>query len=158
MARNALRKVFGVGPIGAGISVMLFLVAVRADRALGHPQITAYPSLMKTIGAFLISIGLVLYLWAAFTLRGWWLKNRLCTSGPFRWFRHPVYAAWITFISTGVALYLDSWVLLIWVISLHPVWHRLVIREEKIMMEHFQDEYRRYAERTGRFVPRLRMR
>jgi protein-S-isoprenylcysteine O-methyltransferase Ste14 len=155
MARNTLRKVFGVGPIGVAISVMLLLAALAIDRALGHPRITDHSSLIKIIGAILVSIGLILYLWAVYTLRGWWLENRLCTSGPFRWFRHPVYAAWITFILAGVALYLNSWVLLIWVVSLHPVWHWLVIGEEKMMVEHFGDEYRRYAERTGRFIPRL---
>ncbi len=64
-----------------------------------------------------------------------------------------MYAAWITFISPGVAVYLNSWILLLWVVSLHPVWHRLVIHEEKMMCQRFQDEYRAYAQRTGRFIP-----
>jgi len=39
---------------------------------------------------------------------------------------------------------------------LHPIWHVLARREEKIVMDAFGDEYRRYAARTGRFVPRFR--
>jgi len=155
MGRQMLQKVFGVGPIGAAISVILLMVAIRADRALGHPQICRYQRLMEILGVLFICAGLSLLFWAIHTLRNWWVDSRLCATGPFRWFRHPTYAAWITFIALGAALWLNALVLLLWVVSLHPVWHWLVRREEKVMAEHFGDEYRRYAERTGRFLPRL---
>jgi protein-S-isoprenylcysteine O-methyltransferase Ste14 len=155
MGHLTLQRLFGVGPIGAGVTLILLAVAIRVDRALGHPEISRYGSLMQMLGVLLICTGLVLLFWSMHTLRNWWAKNRLCTTGPFRWFRHPMYAAWITFVSLGIALYLNSWVLLIWVVSLHPVWHWLVIREEKVMVEHFQAAYRGYSARTGRFIPRL---
>jgi|WetSurMetagenome_2_1015567.scaffolds.fasta_scaffold168668_1 protein-S-isoprenylcysteine O-methyltransferase Ste14 len=155
MGHTLLQKLFGVGPIGASISLILLVVAIRADRALGHPKILEYRPVMEILGALLILVGLALLFWTMCTLRSWWAKNRLCTTGPFRWFRHPMYAAWITFVSLGIALYLNSWTLLAWVMLLHPVWHCLVMWEEKVMVEYFQDEYRRYAGRTGRFVPRL---
>lgn len=155
MGHLMVQRLFGVGPIGAGITLILLAVAIRVDRALGHPEILRYGSLMQMLGVLLICAGLVLLFWSMYTLRNWWAKNRLCTTGPFRWFRHPMYAAWITFISLGIALYLNSWILLAWAVSEHPVWHWLVMREEKVMVEHFQDEYRAYAERTGRFIPRL---
>ena len=113
---------------------------------------------MRIAGGLLIFAGLVLHFWTMYTLRNWWVKNQLCTTGPFRWFRHPMYAAWITLVSLGVALYFNSWILLIWVVSLHPVWHRLIIGEERVMADHFPDTYHAYAKRTGRFVPRLRNR
>ena len=148
-----LQKLFGIGPIGAALSVILLVVTIRADRALGRPEICRYEPLMAILGALLICAGLILLFWTMHTLRNWWLDNRLCTTGPFRWFRHPMYAAWITFIAWGAALCLNSLMLLFWVVSLHPVWHLLVIREEKAMADHFGDEYRRYAGRTGRFLP-----
>jgi len=155
MGRNLLQKLFGVGPRGAGMSIILLVVATRADRALGHPQICRYQRLMELLGALLIGAGLILLFWTMHTLRSWWVENRLCTSGPFRWFRHPMYAAWITFIALGAALGLNSLIFLLWVMSLHPVWHWLVSREEKVMVEHFGGEYRRYSKRTGRFIPRI---
>ncbi len=156
MDRSALQKLFGVGPIGLGISLILLAAAVSADRGLGHPEILKYPSLMEGLGALSACAGLVLYFWTAYALRNWWVKDQLCTTGPFRWFRHPMYAAWITFLCPGVAIYLNSWVLLLWAVSLHPVWGRLVVREEHMMSERFHEQYRAYAERTGRFIPRLR--
>ena len=155
MGHLMVRRLFGVGPIGAGITLILLAAAIRVDRALGHPEILRYGSLMRMLGVLLICAGLALLFWSMYTLRSWWADNRLCTTGPFRWFRHPMYAAWITFVSLGIAFYLNSWILLAWVILLHPVWHRLVIHEEKMMSERFEDEYRAYAEQTGRFIPRL---
>lgn len=151
---GTLQKLFGVGPIGAVISLILLAAAMWMDRVLGHPEMLRYRSLMEALGTLFVFAGLVLHFWTMYVLRNWWAKNRLCTTGPFRWFRHPMYAAWITFISLGVALYLNSWILLLWVVSLQPVWHQLVIHEEKMMFEHFQGEYRAYAQRTGRFIPR----
>ena len=66
-----------------------------------------------------------------------------------------MYAAWITFILPAVALYLNSWIILIFVFLIHPIWHRLVIMEEKMMNEIFQNDYGTYATRTGRFFPRI---
>ena len=156
MARAGFQKLFGVGPIGAIVSLVLLGVAIRVDRWLGHPEILRYPSAMKTLAVLLICAGLALHFWTMYALRNWWVRDRLCTRGPFRWFRHPMYSAWITFVSLGFAFYSDSWVILVWVALLHPIWHLLCAREERVMVDHFHEEYRAYAGRTGRFVPRLR--
>ncbi len=155
MGRGGLQKVFGIGPIGAVASLLLLAAALFADRLLDHPVVLRYYSLMKGFGVVMAGAGLGLHFRTMYALRNWWVEDRLCTTGPFRWFRHPMYAAWITFVSLGVALYLDSWVLLVWVASLHVLWHGLVTYEEKMMAKHFPREYPAYAARTGRFIPRL---
>jgi protein-S-isoprenylcysteine O-methyltransferase Ste14 len=88
------------------------------------------------------------------TLRRWWVGSRLCTRGPFRFVRHPMYAAWISLIVPGVVLILNRWVGVLWLAALHPLWHGLVRREEHTMEGLFGEAYRRYAARTGRFLPR----
>ena len=42
-----------------------------------------------------------------------------------------------------------------WLVALHLVWHQFVGREEKMMANLFGDDYREYADRTGRFIPRI---
>ena len=153
MNLSRFEKLFGVGPIGALISLVLLAAAAWVDRLLGHPTLLMHAAPMKIVGLGLVVAGLCLHFLALWTLRNWWLKDQLCTTGPFKWFRHPVYAAWITFVSLGLALFLNSWVFLFWALLLQPIWHQLVIREEKMMLEIFQDEYREYASRTGRFIP-----
>ena len=149
------QRLFGIGPMGAAISFLWLMIAAWVDRALGHPAILTNPAPIKVVGGCLAVIGLGLHFWSMWTLRNWWGKDELCTMGPFKWFRHPMYAAWITFILPALALYLNSWIMLFFVVLLHSIWHRHVIREEKIMFEKFQNEYREYAARTGRFFPRI---
>ena len=148
-------KIFGIGPLGALLSSMLLALFWCVDHIIGNPSIMAHPAPLKYTAAVLIAIGLGLHFWTLFTLRNWWMNDRLLTSGPFKYFRHPMYAAWITFISSGIGLFLNSWILLLWVAALHPIWHLLITKEEKMMAENFGDEYREYAARTGRFFPRV---
>lgn len=155
MTIHRLKKIFGVGPLGAFISVGLFFFFHILDRLGGQPAISTHISLIKSAGAVLIVTGGALHLWSLQTLRNWWVNNQLCTSGPFKFFRHPMYAAWITFIATGISLYLNAWIMLLWPVSLQLVWPWLVSREEMIMMDLFGEEYRRYSKRTGRFIPKL---
>ena len=149
------QKLFGVGPMGAVISIVWLRLAVWVDHLLGHAEIFANPTPVKVVGVVLAASGLGLLFWTIRTLRNWWAKDELCTMGPYKWFRHPMYAAWITFIAPSIALYFNSWIILLFAILLHPVWHQLVIREEKVMLGKFQNKYRVYAARTGRFFPRL---
>lgn len=151
---SRFQKLFGVGPMGAAISLAMFAVAAWVDRLLGHPTLLMSAAPLKVVGSALVVAGLGLLFWTLWTLRNWWMKDQLCTMGPFMWFRHPMYAAWITFVALGVALYSNSWVFLFWAILLHPIWHQLVIQEEKMMRETFQAEYPAYAARTGRFIPK----
>jgi protein-S-isoprenylcysteine O-methyltransferase Ste14 len=155
MGISKLQKLFGVGPRGAVISLMVFMIAVWVDRLLGHPAILVSPAPIKVVGGCMAVIGLGLHFWSVWTLRNWWVKDKLCTMGPFKRFRHPMYAAWITFILPGAALYLNSWIIIFFAVLLHPIWHRLVLQEEKMMAKKFQKAYREYAARTGRFFPRI---
>ena len=154
MNDNRRTKLFGVGPVGVVLSFFLLVVALLIDHRLGRPLILPYRPLMRVVGVVLVLVGLGLHFLTMYTLRSWWVEDRLCTRGPFRWFRHPMYAAWISFVCLGVAFLRDSWVLLAWVVVLHPLWHGLVTSEEKMMARRFPDEYPRYAKKTGRFIPR----
>ena len=155
MRINTYRKIFGVGPTGAILSLTLFFIAWWGDRIVGHPVITIRSGEMRVIGVLFVVAGSILHLWTFVTLKRWWSGNQLCTAGPFQWFRHPMYAAWVTFISLGVSLLLNSWVFLGWYIVLHPIWHRLVLKEEKMMADSFGDAYQFYKARTGRFIPKI---
>jgi len=152
--QNKLKKIFGVGPAGATISLFLLAIFVWADSMI-KLSIVDYTGLIKIIGIILIIYGFGLHFWAFSTLRSWWVNDKLCTRGPFKYFRHPMYAAWITFICPGVALYLNSWFYLLWVLLLHLFWHNLVKKEEMMMTETFGNIYKDYARRTDRFFPKM---
>jgi protein-S-isoprenylcysteine O-methyltransferase Ste14 len=149
------KKLFGVGPLGALLSGLILAACVWAERAGVHAPLTGQVTAVKIAAVFLIGAGAGLHFWTIFALRKWWIKGALCVAGPFRWFRHPMYAAWLTFIIPGVALYLNSWICVGGALLIHALWHGLVISEERMLLAIFGDEYRRYAASTGRFVPRL---
>jgi len=149
------QRLFGVGPMGAVISLVLLTIAVWVDRLFRNFAILENPSPIRLVGAGLVAIGLWLHFWSMWTLRHWWVEDQLCAIGPFKWFRHPMYASWISFILPAIALLLNSWIILFSVVIIHPIWHQLVSREEKMMFEKFQNEYRHYTEKTGRFFPRI---
>jgi protein-S-isoprenylcysteine O-methyltransferase Ste14 len=158
MHRPSLKKIFGIGPLGALISLALLAVAAWIDRSVGFGTIGRRVAALRVAGGLIILLGLGLHSWSFLTLRDWWRDDRLCTRGPFRYVRHPMYAAWISLIVPGVVLILNRWAYVLWMVALHPLWHVLVRREEGTMARIFGETYRRYASRTGRFLPRLRRR
>ncbi|MBI2958822.1 MAG: isoprenylcysteine carboxylmethyltransferase family protein [Betaproteobacteria bacterium] len=80
--------------------------------------------------------------------------GRPATRGPYALVRHPQYAAFIAILLA----FLLQWPTLL-TLFMFPVlavmYARLARREESDMEARFGDAYRRYAERTPRFVPRL---
>jgi protein-S-isoprenylcysteine O-methyltransferase Ste14 len=80
--------------------------------------------------------------------------HQLVTDGPYRYVRHPLYtlgAAFYLALAVATALW---WLLLVLAISSAVLAWR-TRREEANLLERFGDDYRRYMERTGRFLPRL---
>jgi protein-S-isoprenylcysteine O-methyltransferase Ste14 len=83
------------------------------------------------------------------------VRNLLMTSGPFRWVRNPIFTA-CAMISLGVALMVPNAIalaMLLVIMATYQVQVRLV--EEPYLERVHGEAYRAYAERTGRFVPRI---
>lgn len=80
-------------------------------------------------------------------------EHKLVTEGVYAHIRHPIYVAvWLT----GLAqlLMLANWIAGPACLILYlPVYLVRVPREEGMMRDHFGDEYRAYAERTGAIFP-----
>ena len=79
---------------------------------------------------------------------------KLATHGPYSRIRHPMYTA-MFFHGITWLLFTDQWgpgggfVVIVVFLVVFRVPH-----EEKVLLEHFGDEYRQYMLRTGRFLPR----
>lgn len=148
------QRIFGVGPLGAVLSLLLLAALMGLDLLVGQPVITNRPGILYMAAWVLILFGAGLHVWSFMTLRNWWQNDHLCTQGPFRYVRHPMYTAWISLIVSGGVLLCNSWIMLAGPPALHLLWHRLVPREEAMMAAVFGDVYLTYAARTGRFLPR----
>jgi protein-S-isoprenylcysteine O-methyltransferase Ste14 len=120
------------------------------------------PSWSRWAGGILFVTGGVLAIWT-FANLGRNLTDTVVTrkehtlvkTGPYRWTRHPFYGA-VAILVLAVGLISASW---LFALGGGAVFGLLVMRtrrEEGKLLERFGDEYRRYIDRTGRFVPRFR--
>jgi len=80
--------------------------------------------------------------------------HRLITDGIYRHIRHPMYASfWLWALAQPLLLWnwLAGWGFLPAIALLYFL---RVPREERLLLEHFGDTYRKYIARTGRVWPR----
>ena len=83
-------------------------------------------------------------------------RHGLATSGPYARIRHPQYVAFVM-ILLGFLLQWPTLLTLIMFPILLAMYGRLAITEEAEMRASFGDEYERYAQKTPRFIPRLKL-
>jgi protein-S-isoprenylcysteine O-methyltransferase Ste14 len=81
--------------------------------------------------------------------------HSLVTDGLYRYVRHPMYSSfWLW--AAAQALLLPNWVAgLSGLVGVGLLYFGRVGAEEALMQKVFGDEYRTYAERTGRVIPRI---
>lgn len=82
-------------------------------------------------------------------------EHSLVTHGVFGRIRHPMYAAhWLWAVAQ--ALLLGNWVAgYALLVAFVPFYLVRVPLEERLMLDHFGQEYQDYMDRTGRVLPRL---
>ncbi|MBL8577838.1 MAG: isoprenylcysteine carboxylmethyltransferase family protein [Mesorhizobium sp.] len=81
--------------------------------------------------------------------------HRLVTDGLYRYVRHPMYSSfWLWAIAQ--AFLLPNWVAgLSGLVGVGILFLARVGAEEAMMEKHFGEQYRSYAARTGRVIPRI---
>lgn len=81
--------------------------------------------------------------------------EHLLASGPYRFVRHPFYAAYILFWLAGLIAALQWW-LLISVVVMTALYYRAARMEEtKFAGSDLSGDYAFYRERTGMFLPKI---
>jgi protein-S-isoprenylcysteine O-methyltransferase Ste14 len=82
-------------------------------------------------------------------------ENVTPTAGPYRWVRHPLYSAGAAF-AVALNLLVANWFTTASGTTALMLLLMRLPKEEEELIERFGDEYREYAERTGRLFPRFR--
>lgn len=156
MRRNptSFNKIFGSGPIGLLISLVLLLVANWLNQHLNLPSLSENRLLLNSIFLVTTLTTIVLISWSVASLPPADRGNKLRTTGAFKYVRHPLYAAFLSVFNVGLALYLNSCIFIVWAVVLHPLWHCLVQSEESQLIQVFGDRYLAYQRQTGQFLPK----
>lgn len=115
--------------------------------------------LLRAGGAVACVLGLGVAIWARRTLAGNWSSDvtfkqghELIESGPYRFVRHPIYTGLILML-LGTAMAkgrVQSWLGLL--CQCIGFWIKLR-QEEKVMLQHFPNEYPSYRKRVKALVP-----
>ena len=83
-------------------------------------------------------------------------NHQLVTSGPYKWIRHPLYTFGLLFFFS-IAILSSNWIPLVAEFVVLAALLARLPKEEAKLIERFGDQYRAYAQRTGRFLPKLRL-
>lgn len=146
---------FGVGPkIGR---IVLPYLAVAITLTVFYPVIFSFGNDLRQplmiVGIVLLVIALVFYFSTLRLMLPGIKENRLITAGAYRLCRNPLYAALILFFVPGLALLLNSWLILTTSVVAYLVFRTYVHEEEEMLERIFGDEYRKYRDRTSSLFP-----
>lgn len=148
-------RIFGAGPRGILITIGLFGVAWGFKEEVALPAITENTSLRWSVFVLSVIGAMGLAFWSAKSLPPKERGQKLATLGAYRYFRHPIYATFVSGFDFGLAMLLNNWIYLLWAILVHCYWHANVVSEERLMRDAFPGENDAYCSVTGRFFPRI---
>ncbi len=78
-------------------------------------------------------------------------EGGLMTSGPYRFLRHPIYAAILYFVWTGVASHFSMLSCVLGIVLTIGLTIRMLVEERLVAQKY--PEYAEYAARTKRVIP-----
>jgi protein-S-isoprenylcysteine O-methyltransferase Ste14 len=118
---------------------------------------------IRTAGLVSVLIGAILFAWSRIERESTWAgsctkpddiaEHFLCTSGPYRYVRHPHYGGIMLGIA-GFELMIASWLLLVMAIVFFWEFTLLAKTEERDLTEKYGDQYRAYMKQAPwRFIP-----
>ena len=78
-------------------------------------------------------------------------EGKLITSGPYKWLRHPIYAAVIYFFWASLISYPEIQTLIAVLMITGGLFARMIFEEKNLLTVY--DEYAAYMKRTKRIIP-----
>ena len=139
-----------------GLAWLTVILIARWDFAF-----SPWPAGAPVVGVTVAVAGVVLCVWSRLHLRsnftvtlGVKQDHQLITSGPYALVRHPIYTGFLLQLAGGALVY-DSGATLLLLLPFCAFFYWQSAAEEKLLVDHFGDAYRRYRGTTGRLLPKL---
>lgn len=137
----------------ASIVATTLLIAAIVTLLIRHALFANRPA---TIAAQVVAAGLLAWARVTFGARSFHgaanpTAGGLVTTGPYRWLRHPIYAAILLFVWAAVIAHPGAFNLALAAVATTMTTIRIVA-EERLVAERYP-EYAAYAARTKRLIP-----
>ncbi|NGP44682.1 isoprenylcysteine carboxylmethyltransferase family protein [Bacillaceae bacterium SIJ1] len=139
-------------------AAMLFTITVIILDGIFHWSTIENTVLWQSLGVLLYAGGICLRYWGIIQMAGSFSRlvqrpERLISSGPFQFLRHPLYFA-LLLVTTGLSLYVGTtFGLVSSVLLLFPVLAWRAKNEEKVLHKWFGAPYLAYAKNKKRIIP-----
>jgi len=136
-----------------------FLLAYRHLPPPMNLSVTPQADWALAMGGLVCVSGLLVTLWARWTLAGNWSSDvtfkqghELVRAGPYRFVRHPIYTGLLVMcLGTAIEISrLRCWLALLLMTT--AFWLKLK-QEERLMLRHFPNEYPAYQKQAKALVP-----
>jgi protein-S-isoprenylcysteine O-methyltransferase Ste14 len=143
---------------GVAAAAIYLVLRSSSGRSWNH-LIATTPTAVQIAAVGLVGIGLAFCAWARVTLGGNWSgavvfkeNHELIQSGPYALVRHPIYTGMLVMVLGTVVDYpaVLSYVLFVAVVVVFFFKSR---SEERLMIEHFPDQYPAYRARVKALIP-----
>jgi len=146
-----IRKAKGIEPRASALLGTFLCIGLAAlPRAELGPVLSALSTVLTIAG---VSLSFVVLRWLGRSFSIMAEARRLVTAGPYQYVRHPLY------LTEGIATLgallrvISPWAILIFV-AFAALQYRRMLNEERVLEAAFP-EYRAYAARTPRVIPRI---
>jgi protein-S-isoprenylcysteine O-methyltransferase Ste14 len=125
-------------------------------------QISGEFNYLQIVGLILVIIGASISISARKSLGSNWAhafeyqiksKQDLVTSGIYKYIRHPIYVG-VVMGYVGGELVAQSYLAILGLILVRGAYHQAKL-EEKLLLNHYEESYRRYINKTRMFIPYL---
>jgi protein-S-isoprenylcysteine O-methyltransferase Ste14 len=153
-SRSASRAGIVFSLHGFGFGLMYYGIG----RTVYGPPTSRLFALHWSVGAAVILLGAAIVGWALYVFDSWRFLakldagHRLCTRGPYRYARHPIYLS-CDLLAIGSFLWLPTVLVGLGMVVMLITGHLRACAEEGVLRETFGEEYRRYEGDVKRYLP-----
>jgi protein-S-isoprenylcysteine O-methyltransferase Ste14 len=165
MLRRNTKTTGVLKPKSDGRSTMLIIIALLSVLVLSlvcnYYLIGTFDNQVASIVALIIMfIGLFIRIWSMISLKKYYTRNLqlsehqpLVIIGPYKIIRHPGYlGTLLIWLLAGLAVQ-NYIVFIVAIILLIPLYLYRINKEERMLIEHFGQQYLNYKNHTWRLIP-----
>ena len=143
-------KITGVAPLIA-VPTFIYLLITAIISYLTKPFFSIIEndsSALIYLGVALILPGIIMVAACGRRLLNSFNKDKLMTGGLYKFFRDPMYVAYLLFVIPGICFLFNSWLVLTTVILNYVLYSTFIKREHKYLEGKFGAEYKEYLDKV----------